>query len=548
MDFLVLACLLFWGGNQQIPESDCGTLLSASDLAAIDQRVKDGLFEPRSWFGFESQAIYVKAHVIQEDNGSNGMTATQVQDAINDANLLFDQVGFAFELIDEIVFINDSNLTDLSNADIQTIHSTVAPQVDYAVNVYFAANLGACGQATLNVDQNGLAWIKMNNSCATSFFTYTTIGHEFGHFFGLLHTHETFAGQECVDGSNCSAAGDFICDTPADPNLIDSVTTFPTCSFIPNDSHAEPCGGFQWTPDTTNVMSYAFTEFGDRRCRTFFSEQQISVMRSSLSSFRANVSDLEPRPCCLPGEECELLGSVSCNLAGGLYADESGQDCTVACSRGSCCFENGFCFPQVEQDSCEAQGGAFYGSGVTCPPLPCDSTDLGTCCLLDGTCGSVLPADCVSNGGDWLGFGSACADSPCESLDVACCFSTQCLELPADSCLASGGSLEAIGGCSDSVCELKACCLTGGVCVDLLRSTCVASGGSLESNAACDTTQCQAPSCPGDVDGDGQVAFGDLLATLSVWGPCVDCPEDFDGDDAVTFDDLIGLLSVWGDC
>jgi hypothetical protein len=44
------------------------------------------------------------------------------------------------------------------------------------------------------------------------------------------------------------------------------------------------------------------------------------------------------------------------------------------------------------------------------------------------------------------------------------------------------------------------------------------------------------------------VAFGDLLATLSVWGPCVDCPEDFDGDDAVTFDDLIGLLSVWGDC
>ena len=51
MDFFVLACLLFWGGNQQIPESDCGTLLSASDLVAIDQRVKDGLFEHRSWFG-----------------------------------------------------------------------------------------------------------------------------------------------------------------------------------------------------------------------------------------------------------------------------------------------------------------------------------------------------------------------------------------------------------------------------------------------------------------------------------------------------------------
>ena len=90
----------------------------------------------------------------------------------------------------------------------------------------------------------------------------------------------------------------------------------------------------------------------------------------------------------------------------------------IRCSRGSCCFENGFCFPQVEQESCEAQGGAFYGPGVTCPPLPCDSADLGTCCLLDGTCGSVLPADCVSNGGDWLGFDSSCAIHPASHLTL----------------------------------------------------------------------------------------------------------------------------------
>ena len=548
MDFLVLACLLFWDGNQQLPESDCGTVLSASDLAAIDQRVNDGLFEPRSWFGFETQTIFVKAHVVRSDNGSGGMTAVQVQESIHDANLLFDQVGFQFELLDDIVFIDNSSLTDLSTADIQTIHSSVAPQVENAVNIYFGADLGPCGAATTNVDQNGLAYIKMQNSCATNPISYTTVGHEFGHFFGLLHTHDTQYGQECVDGSNCSTAGDRICDTPADPDLTFSVSSFPSCSFIPNASHPEPCGGSEWSPDTTNVMSYAITSSGDRRCRTLFTPQQISVMRASLQSFRANVSDLNLRSCCLPGGGCETLGLASCGLAGGVYIDDVGQGCTVACLRGSCCFENGFCFPQVEQELCEAQGGLFYGSGVTCPPVPCDSTDLGTCCLLDGSCSSALPADCVSNGGDWLGFGSACADSPCELLDIACCFPTQCLELPADSCLASGGSLEAIGGCTDAVCDPKACCLTGGVCVDLLRSTCVASGGSPESNAACDTTQCQAPSCPGDVDGDGQVAFGDLLATLSVWGPCVDCPEDFDGDDAVTFDDLIGLLSVWGDC
>ncbi len=549
MNFLILSSVLCFDGSQKIPESDCGTVLSAADIDAIAQRVEDGLFEPRSWFGFETQTIYVKAHVIREDNGSNGMTAIQVQQSISDANLLFDQVGFDFELLDDIVFVDDSSLTDLSTADIQTIHSSIHPQVDYAVNIYFAPNPeNFCGQATTNVDSNGLSWIKMKNICATNLFTYTTVGHEFGHFFGLLHTHDTWYGQECVDGSNCSKAGDLICDTPADPNINNSVSAFPGCSFIPNTSHPEPCGGSEWSPDTRNVMSYAITGNGDRRCRTQFSPQQISVMRSSLTSFRANVSDLALRSCCLPGGGCQVLGLASCGLAGGQYIDDPTQDCTVACLSGSCCFESGFCFPQVDPDSCESQGGAFYGSGVPCPPLPCDSTDLGTCCLLDGSCTSALPADCASNGGDWLGLDSSCADASCESLDIACCFPTQCLELSAESCLASGGSLEAIGGCSDSVCDPKACCLTGGVCVDLLRSTCVASGGSPESNAACDATQCQQPSCPGDVDGDGQVAFGDLLATLSVWGPCADCPEDFDGDDAVTFDDLIGLLSVWGDC
>jgi hypothetical protein len=54
--------------------------------------------------------------------------------------------------------------------------------------------------------------------------------------------------------------------------------------------------------------------------------------------------------------------------------------------------------------------------------------------------------------------------------------------------------------------------------------------------------------CLADVDGDGAVAFGDLLAILSAWGPCPGCPEDVDGDGAVAFGDLLVLLSVWGPC
>jgi len=56
---------------------------------------------------------------------------------------------------------------------------------------------------------------------------------------------------------------------------------------------------------------------------------------------------------------------------------------------------------------------------------------------------------------------------------------------------------------------------------------------------------------PADLDGDGVVAFGDLLELLAAWGPCPGgcagpCPADLNGDCAVGFDDLLALLADWG--
>ncbi len=56
------------------------------------------------------------------------------------------------------------------------------------------------------------------------------------------------------------------------------------------------------------------------------------------------------------------------------------------------------------------------------------------------------------------------------------------------------------------------------------------------------------PPVPGDVDGDGVVGFGDLLAVLSAWGDCPEskpCPADLDGDRDVDFADLLIVLSAW---
>lgn len=59
-----------------------------------------------------------------------------------------------------------------------------------------------------------------------------------------------------------------------------------------------------------------------------------------------------------------------------------------------------------------------------------------------------------------------------------------------------------------------------------------------------------APAGPAaDVDGDGLVGFGDVLAVLAAWGACpappAACPADVDGDAAVGFGDILAVLAAW---
>ena len=53
--------------------------------------------------------------------------------------------------------------------------------------------------------------------------------------------------------------------------------------------------------------------------------------------------------------------------------------------------------------------------------------------------------------------------------------------------------------------------------------------------------------CPGDVDEDGVVGFGDVLRILAVWGG-TGGPEDLDYSGVVDFADLLIVLAAWGPC
>ena len=57
--------------------------------------------------------------------------------------------------------------------------------------------------------------------------------------------------------------------------------------------------------------------------------------------------------------------------------------------------------------------------------------------------------------------------------------------------------------------------------------------------------------CPWDLNGDGFVGIGDLLALFAVWGPCPGppgCPGDFNADGFVGVGDLLAMFANQGPC
>ncbi|MCP3905789.1 MAG: hypothetical protein GY715_19350 [Planctomycetes bacterium] len=58
-----------------------------------------------------------------------------------------------------------------------------------------------------------------------------------------------------------------------------------------------------------------------------------------------------------------------------------------------------------------------------------------------------------------------------------------------------------------------------------------------------------ASACPADLDGSGDVGFGDILQVIGAWGPCgTPCPQDLSGNGNVDFADILAVIGAWGSC
>ena len=257
----------------------CGTVTSAKTLQYF-KALKPELEKYEATFstskGSQSKSsavkssIPIKAHIIRTSNGTGGLSVSELEDAIANVNTLFSGALMSFVLTDGIDYIDDNRLYHFHSKDETAMLD--AHNVSSMVNIYFtdhienAADESICGYTQI---EKRLDAIIIKNSCTTN---DSSLAHELGHFFSLIHTHGANNDQlttELVNGSNCSSEGDQICDTPADPGLTyNTVNNFCRYTGTLTDANGE-----RYQPDTHNIMSYSM-----KGCRDHFSKQQLVRM------------------------------------------------------------------------------------------------------------------------------------------------------------------------------------------------------------------------------------------------------------------------------
>ncbi|MBL4657185.1 MAG: PKD domain-containing protein, partial [Flavobacteriales bacterium] len=263
--------------TSQTNSVECGTETTESDKI-IYQQVRDQITSSQFQASKTSTGVPVSIHIIRRSNGTGGILPAQVSTALDVANYFFQEGGIRFYQCGPVNFIDDDNFYSFQ----KTVDETLCDINDVAntINIYFADYLykvsgtdttSLCGYAYLSGPKDR---ILMKNSCTMN---GSTLSHELGHYFSLLHTHSSSFGAELTDGSNCSTAGDQFCDTPADPTLSYSTVTS-SCDYTGSSTDAN---GQSYVPDVANIMSYS-----RKYCRSHFSMEQSDQMAFYLISYR----------------------------------------------------------------------------------------------------------------------------------------------------------------------------------------------------------------------------------------------------------------------
>lgn len=282
MRVLILSILtilsLQWAFTQNFRSEECGVAYAADPRfdRAEYERFKDNYLSRTS---NEVKMVPIVARIVRRSDGTGGLDPEVLGGIIDTLNVRFKGANMEFFMCGDPEFVDVNAFYDFDRSIYAD--SLVSYNIPNVVNIYFINKIlnddvFLCGYASFPWFNQ--EYVVVKNECALN---GSTLAHEFGHYLGLYHTHETFNGTELVDGSNCLFTGDELCDTPADPRL-GGFNVDADCNYTGTQRDA---AGKLYQPDPSNLMSYSL-----KSCRDYFSPEQHARMNFYLERDRSHLA------------------------------------------------------------------------------------------------------------------------------------------------------------------------------------------------------------------------------------------------------------------
>ncbi|MEM0517380.1 zinc-dependent metalloprotease [Aequorivita flava] len=264
-------------------------------IAAANTEVLMAPYRSQNYSNY-SFCVRIYVHVIRKSNHSGGQSPADVSLALSYLDTAFNPHNIYFVWDHQIDYIDDDSEFYSPGASVFDInnHTDGVDIYMYDDSVGF---LGWDGYGTSQRDKTAFLVSGFMEDPVT-LQTYPLVkshilSHEMGHILTLWHTHhgtgentddDEFECPEFVDGSNSATCGDYISDTPADPDM-DYYVDFATCQWLDSgfDGNGDPNDpndpGDPYDPDEYNIMGHSVIP-----CISYLTPKQGSRMRVALTN------------------------------------------------------------------------------------------------------------------------------------------------------------------------------------------------------------------------------------------------------------------------
>ncbi|MBD2704027.1 DUF11 domain-containing protein [Spirosoma sp. BT702] len=234
--------------------------------------------------------VPIRPHILRRSDGTGGATIATINQviAITNRYYLYNGYGIQFyfagstpdyvDNTDQYNSFTDERIVTLGHDDFTALNQ-------YYVNK-FASGAGGFAYYPANNIQSTRSFV-LNEPSNIDDMGYRLVPHELGHTFNLIHTFGNSDGTTLTNelvtrgqGANCTATGDLLCDTPADPNNTSGARVIYDGNGCPQydpASTARDANNEPYSPSITNLMSYYFA------CTHDFTPGQYDRMQIALA-------------------------------------------------------------------------------------------------------------------------------------------------------------------------------------------------------------------------------------------------------------------------